>query len=101
MRISEITANTLVIPLAKPTGMSTRLVTERHYTIVRMRSHDGIEGRGFCYSGNKADHLVALAVRDLLRQVVIGRGPKCSVLDLGAYPRAGGWNNAKNQCYSI
>lgn len=73
MHISEIKANTLVIPLAKPTGMSTRLVTERHYTIVQIRSHDGIVGRGFCYSGNKAGHLVTLAVRDLLRQVVIGR----------------------------
>ena len=73
MRIAQLQAATLVIPLDTPTSMSSRTVNERHYTFVRVRTQDGVEGIGFCNIGNKAGHLGTLAVRDLLREVVIGQ----------------------------
>jgi hypothetical protein len=45
--------------------MSTRLVTARDYTVVRVRTADGGEGIGFYYSGSRAGMLVTYAVRKL------------------------------------
>jgi L-alanine-DL-glutamate epimerase-like enolase superfamily enzyme len=73
MLIHEIQACTLVIPLQKRTSFSTRNVDERHYTVVRIRDGAGLEGYGYCYSGNKAGHLVTLSVRDLLSDLLVGR----------------------------
>jgi L-alanine-DL-glutamate epimerase-like enolase superfamily enzyme len=73
MRIIGLEACTLVVPLARTVRFSTRTLRERHYTVVRVRTVDGVQGTGFCYSGNKAGHLVTLIVRDLLRDQVLGR----------------------------
>ena len=73
MLIEKVEACTVVIPLDKPTSFSTRTITERHYTLVRLRTSNGIEGTGYTYVGNKAGHLATLAVRDLLRANVIGK----------------------------
>ncbi len=73
MRITSIDACTCVVPLEKGVAFATRSVLERHYTLVRVRTDTGVEGLGFCYSGNKAGHLSTLAVRDLLRDVAVGR----------------------------
>ncbi|MCK4726718.1 MAG: hypothetical protein KAT29_12985, partial [Anaerolineales bacterium] len=73
MKITQVDACTLVIPLQNVTSFSTRTVTQRHYTIVKVKTLDGVEGYGFCYGGNKAGHLVTIAVRDLLREHVIGK----------------------------
>ncbi len=73
MKITQVDACTLVIPLQNVTSFSTRTVTQRHYTIVKVKTRDGVEGYGFCYGGNKAGHLVTIAVRDLLREHVIGK----------------------------
>ena len=73
MRIVDLQACTASIPLETPTTFATRVVAERHFTIVRLRREDGIEGLGYCYIGNKAGHLGTIAVRDLLRESVVGR----------------------------
>ena len=73
MRITQLEARTVVIPLAQTMSFSTRAIGERHYTLVRVRTQDGVEGIGFSYVGNKAGHLATLAVRDLLRGSVVGQ----------------------------
>jgi len=73
VRITNLEACTLVVPLRQGVQFATRNVVERHYSVVRVRTAEGLEGMGFCYAGNRAGHLTTLAIRDLLRQVVLGR----------------------------
>ena len=75
MKVTKVEACTCVVPLDTGVAFSTRAVQERHYTLVRVHTDTGVDGIGFCYSGHKAGHLATLAVRDLLRDVVIGRDP--------------------------
>ena len=73
VRVTALTAATLVIPLRNVTSFATRTVSERHYTLVKVITESGIEGLGFCYCGNAAGWLVTSAVRDLLAGHVVGR----------------------------
>ena len=72
MKVIEITANTVVIPLRNVTSFSTRTVSERHYTLVKVKTESGAEGIGFCYCGNGAGWIVTQAIRDLLAKHVVG-----------------------------
>ena len=73
MKVTSLTANTVVIPLRTVTSFSTRTVSERHYTLVKVRTESGAEGIGFCYCGNAAGWIVTQAVRDLLAKQVVGK----------------------------
>ena len=73
MKITAVEACTCVVPLDAGVAIATRALTERHFTLVRVRTDTGADGIGFCYGGHRAGHLVTLAVRDLLRDVVVGR----------------------------
>ena len=42
---------------------------------MRVTTDSGTEGIGFCYGGHKAGSVVTIAVRELLREVVVGRDP--------------------------
>ncbi len=75
MRVTQVQATTAVIPLRTVTSFSTRTVSERHYTFVRVHTDEGREGLGFCYCGNSAGWVVTTIVRDLLAQHVVGRDP--------------------------
>lgn len=77
-KIKTVEARTISIPLRKPLAFSTRYVERREYTLVRVRTADGIEGTGYCYCGNRAGHLVTQFVRELLRDHVVGMDP-CAV----------------------
>ena len=61
-----MTACGVSVPLDDPTSFSTRIVTARDYTLVRVLSEDGAEGIGFCYAGNVGGEVVTTAVRELL-----------------------------------
>lgn len=74
-RIMSVTACTVSVPLERPTSFSTRLVTARYYTLVRVLGEDGVEGIGFCYAGNVGGDIVTTAVRDLLAPVLVGKDP--------------------------
>jgi L-alanine-DL-glutamate epimerase-like enolase superfamily enzyme len=71
--ISEITASAARIPLAQPTGFSTRLVTHREYVLVWMRASDGLEGFGYAYAGDSAGRWLADAVENLIAPALRGR----------------------------
>ena len=75
MKVVSLEACTCVVPVEGGLAISTRALSERHFTLVRVRTDTGAEGIGFCYGGHKAGHIVTLAVRDLLRDVVVGRDP--------------------------
>jgi L-alanine-DL-glutamate epimerase-like enolase superfamily enzyme len=72
-RIVSVEARSVSIPLDHATSFSTRKVTARNYTLVRVRTADGAEGIGFCYAGSRAGGLVTLAVRELFREQLIGQ----------------------------
>lgn len=76
MRVTAVEATTCVVPLDLGIAIATRAVRERHYTLVRVRTDAGVDGIGFCYGGHKGGRIVTLAVRDLLRDVVVGRDPQ-------------------------
>jgi L-alanine-DL-glutamate epimerase-like enolase superfamily enzyme len=72
-RIVSVEARTISIPLDQPTSFSTRQVFARDYTLVRVRTADGLEGIGFCYGGSRGGVLVTHAVRELFKQTLIGQ----------------------------
>jgi L-alanine-DL-glutamate epimerase-like enolase superfamily enzyme len=74
-RVTAIDARTIAIPLRVPLAFSTRRVEKREYTLVRVRTSDGVEGIGYCYCGNRGGHLVTQFVRGLLRDHVVDADP--------------------------
>jgi L-alanine-DL-glutamate epimerase-like enolase superfamily enzyme len=72
-RIVSVEARTVRVPLDRQTAFATRLVTARDYTVVRVRTADGHEGIGFCYSGSRAGMLVTCAVRELFAPLLRNR----------------------------
>jgi L-alanine-DL-glutamate epimerase-like enolase superfamily enzyme len=76
MKINQVEAITVSIPLEKPLAFSTRKVSHRHYTIVRIRTDQGIDGWGYCYGGNRAGQLVTAFVRDFYRDHLLGSDPR-------------------------
>ena len=75
MTVTSVDATTCVLPLDRGIAMATRALGERHYTLVRLRTDTGTEGIGFCYGGTRGGALATLAVRELLRDSVLGRDP--------------------------
>ena len=71
--ITAVEARTVRVPLDAPTGLSSRLVHDRFYTLVRVTGDDGVTGIGFCYPGHKAGELVSTSVRSLLADVIVGQ----------------------------
>lgn len=71
-RIASVAMCVVVVPLEKVTSFSTRTVRERHYGLVKIRSAEGIEGVGYSYAGNRAGHLLAITIADLLAPKLVG-----------------------------
>ena len=71
--IRTVETATATIPLDAPTSFSNRTVVDRSYTLVRVTGDDGVAGIGFCYCGNQAGDLGAMAVEELLGHVLIGQ----------------------------
>lgn len=72
-RIVAVEARTISIPLDNVTSFSTRKVSARDYTLVKIRTADGHEGIGFCYGGSRGGVMVTHAVRELFQQMLIGQ----------------------------
>ena len=71
-KIISVEACTVAVPLEHATAFSTRSVTTRYYSLVRVRDENGVEGIGFCYAGNAGGEVVSQAVRQLVAPIVIG-----------------------------
>lgn len=72
-RIVSVQARTISIPLDHETSFSTRKVSAREYTLVKVRTADDREGIGFCYSGSRGGVLVTHAVRELFKPLLEGQ----------------------------
>jgi L-alanine-DL-glutamate epimerase-like enolase superfamily enzyme len=72
-RIVSVEARTISIPLDQVTTFSTRTVSARDYTLVKVRTADGHEGIGFCYGGSRGGVLVTHAVRELFKSLLVGQ----------------------------
>jgi L-alanine-DL-glutamate epimerase-like enolase superfamily enzyme len=74
-RVRSVEARTISIPLRRPLEFSTRRVLAREYTLVRIRTTDGVEGVGYCYCGNRAGQLVTSFVRALFGEHLLNANP--------------------------
>lgn len=79
-RISSVEARTVHIPLRQATAFARRQVTSRDYTLVKIRTDDGIEGIGHCYAGHSGGNVVTTAVREMLAPMLIGADPTSTEL---------------------
>lgn len=73
VNIESVSACTVSVPLDSPISFSTRRVTARNYTLVKVLGSDGVEGVGFCYVGNSGGEIATIAVRNLLAPVLLGQ----------------------------
>src|SRR3546814_19430810 len=71
-QISAVSACIARVPLTLATSFSTRVVTERHYLLVRVTTQDGNSGIGFSYAGSRGGAVVLAAAEVLLAPVVVG-----------------------------
>jgi len=74
MTVTEIDVRVVRLPVKEPTRISTRVLDKREYVVVAVRRNDtGEEGLGYTYAGTAGGAVVALAIRELLQPVVVGR----------------------------
>ena len=71
MLISHVAARLVRVPVARPTKMATRVISQRDYVLVTIRADD-VEGVGYCYAGTSGGTLVREAVRSDLAPVLAG-----------------------------
>jgi L-alanine-DL-glutamate epimerase-like enolase superfamily enzyme len=70
--IVSVEARTVHIPLSQATAFARRQVTSRDYSLVRIRTEDGVEGIGHCYAGHSGGNVVTTAVREMLAPMLLG-----------------------------
>ncbi len=71
-RVISVEARTVHIPLRQATAFARRQVTSRDYSLVKIRTDDGVEGIGHCYAGHSGGNVVTTAVREMLAPMLIG-----------------------------
>ena len=70
MKITDVEAILISIPLRKPTSMSNKTVTAREYVVTRVRTDEGITGSAYTIGGSvivtavATNHLKAKDVKD-------------------------------------
>ena len=71
MKITDVQAILISLPLRKATSMSHRTVTAREYVVTRVRTDEGITGTAYTMGGS----VVLTAVNDTLKPLVLGGDP--------------------------
>jgi D-arabinonate dehydratase len=71
MKITDVQAILISIPLRKPTSMSNKTVTSREYVVTRVFTDEGITGSAYTIGGS----LVLSAVNETLKPLVVGANP--------------------------
>jgi L-alanine-DL-glutamate epimerase-like enolase superfamily enzyme len=79
-KVVSVEARTVHITLRQATAFARRQVTARDYTLVKVRTDDGLEGIGHCYAGHSGGNLVTMAVRQMLAPMLIGADPTSTEL---------------------
>jgi L-alanine-DL-glutamate epimerase-like enolase superfamily enzyme len=70
--ITKVEAALTRVPLKNVTSLSSRVVNNREYVLVRVSDDKGNYGIGFCYAGHRSGQIVQRAVLDLLAPVILG-----------------------------
>ncbi len=71
MKITDVQAILISIPLKKPTSTSSKTMTAREYVVTRVRTDEGITGSAYTMGGS----VVVAAVNDTLKPLVMGSDP--------------------------
>ncbi|HWC98110.1 MAG TPA: mandelate racemase/muconate lactonizing enzyme family protein [Candidatus Sulfopaludibacter sp.] len=79
-KVVSVEARTVHIPLRQATAFARRQVTSRDYSLVKIRTDDGVEGIGHCYAGHSGGNVVTTAVREMLAPMLIGADPYATEL---------------------
>jgi L-alanine-DL-glutamate epimerase-like enolase superfamily enzyme len=79
-KVVSVEARTVHIPLRQATAFARRQVTARDYSLVKIRTDDGIDGIGHCYAGHSGGNVVTTAVREMLASMLIGADPTSTEL---------------------
>ena len=88
-KVVSVEARTVHIPLRVATAFARRKVTLRDYSLVKIRTDDGIEEMGHCYAGHSGGNVVTTAVREMLAPMLIGVDPYATELH---------WKNMIRKC---
>ncbi|KIA64444.1 mandelate racemase/muconate lactonizing enzyme family protein [Nocardia vulneris] len=72
MTITRVRARVVGIPVDKPTRMSNRDLTDRHYVLVEITDDSGATGHGYTYAGTSGGMLTKCAIDDVLAPVYLG-----------------------------
>jgi L-alanine-DL-glutamate epimerase-like enolase superfamily enzyme len=75
MRITEITATAVAVPLANATRISTRLLDRREYLLVEIGTDEGDRGIGYTYAGTRGGLILRQMVDEMLVPVLEGEDP--------------------------
>jgi L-alanine-DL-glutamate epimerase-like enolase superfamily enzyme len=78
--IERVEARWVTVPVQRPTRMSTRSLDQRDYLLVEVEA-GGVTGIGYSYAGTRGGALLAITVRDLLADLLVG----CSENDIAAH----------------
>jgi L-alanine-DL-glutamate epimerase-like enolase superfamily enzyme len=82
MKILTVSAEAVRIPVSEPTRMSTRLLNQRDYLVVRIEVDGSAEtGIGYVYAGTSGGSLLKAATSTLLAPILLGRDAT-AILDL-------------------
>jgi L-alanine-DL-glutamate epimerase-like enolase superfamily enzyme len=79
-KVVSVQARTVRIPLRQATAFARRQVSSRDYSLVKIRTDDGIEGIGHCYAGHSGGNVVTTAVREMLAPMLLGVDPHATEL---------------------
>jgi len=71
MKITDVQAILISIPLKKPASTSSKTMTAREYVVTRVRTDEGITGSAYTAGGS----VVVAAVNDTLKPLVMGSDP--------------------------
>jgi L-alanine-DL-glutamate epimerase-like enolase superfamily enzyme len=67
MKIAQVEARTVYVPVPKVLAFATRVVAERQYTIVTVTIDSGETGYGFTYAGNFGGAIVTACVDEIFQ----------------------------------
>lgn len=76
MKITDVRAITVSVPVERPTAISTRQLSAREYVLVSIDTDTGLQGTGYTYAGTVAGRAVQNLAQDVLRPLLVGQDPQ-------------------------
>ncbi|MBI2939590.1 MAG: mandelate racemase/muconate lactonizing enzyme family protein [Chloroflexi bacterium] len=76
MKITNVRSATVVIPIQRPTAISTRQLRGREFVLVWLETDQGVEGLGYTYAGTIGGRVVQACVDSVLAGILVGQDPR-------------------------